>query len=96
MHESVARNPCFRQFCHARPPGPVQVIDVILMTETLKSGPVLVGNAEPFGVAGADVDVDGAKVVVLLQKKIRFKLNIFEAISYDRPLKMSDLYFEYD
>ena len=44
----------------------MQVVDVVLDAELLQRAPVFVGHAEPLRVAGADVDVDGGKVVVLL------------------------------
>jgi len=44
----------------------VQIIHLIFCAHVLQLAPVVVGHTEPLRVAGADVDVHGAEVVVLL------------------------------
>lgn len=48
------------------PPRAVQVVDLVLLAEGADGAPVGVRNGEPLAVAGADVDVYRAEVVVLL------------------------------
>ena len=44
----------------------MQVVDVVLLTETLERAPVFVRHAEPLRIPRTNIDVDGAEVVVLL------------------------------
>ena len=62
----VARDAHLPEVLHLGPPGPVQVVHVVLLAELLQGPPILVRYAEPLGVAGPDVQVDGSEVVVLL------------------------------
>ena len=69
LHESVARDAGFLEFFYFGPPGAVQVIDLVFGAEILQRSPIIIRDPEPFGISGADVDVDGAKVVVFLMPR---------------------------
>lgn len=66
LDEAVDWNVCFVEVFQHRPPRAVQVVEVVLLAEGLDAAPVGVGHGEPLAVAGPDVDVDRAEVVVLL------------------------------
>jgi len=44
----------------------MQVVYAVLMTKTLERAPIFVWHAEPLRISRTNIDVDGAKVVVLL------------------------------
>lgn len=62
IHGNVGRVKVFK----SRPPTAVQIIYVVLLTQLLDATPICVGRRKPLAVTWADVDVDGAEVVVLL------------------------------
>ena len=47
----------------------MEVVEARFVAQFLQRSPMTVGNAEPFGISRTDVDVDGAKVVVLLMPR---------------------------
>ena len=54
------------QIVEERPPRAREKVHFVLFTERVHDAPVLGRHAEPFAIARADVDVNGAEVVVLL------------------------------
>lgn len=66
LYEPVHRNIRLVQILQHRPPGSVQIVDVVAFAQLLNAAPIGVRHGEPFAIARPNVDVDGAKVVVLL------------------------------
>lgn len=44
----------------------MQVVDLVLLAQGADGAPVGIRNRKPLAVTGADIDVDGAEVVVFL------------------------------
>lgn len=66
LQKPINRNVGLVQVVQHRPPGAVQVVDLVLLAQRADGAPVRVGHREPLAIARADVDVNRAEVVVLL------------------------------
>ena len=66
LEESVHRNLGLHQVFHIWPPHPLKVVHRVLLAEVVQGAPVVLWHPKPFAVTRADVQVDGAEVVLLL------------------------------
>ena len=66
LEEAVHRNLGLHQVLHVWPPHALKVVDCVLLTEVVQGAPVVLWHPKPFAVTRADVQVDGAEVVLLL------------------------------
>lgn len=66
LSEAVDRNAVSAQLLGVGPPRAVKIRQTVSFAEFPHAAPVRVRNAEPLAVARSDVDIYGAKVIILL------------------------------
>lgn len=69
LKKPINGNVFFVKILERRPPTTVKVIDVVALAEGTNYPPVGIRNREPFAITGTDVNVYGAKIVVLLMAR---------------------------
>lgn len=66
LKEPVHRNVLLIKIFQWRPPWPVQIVNVVPLTQTIHYTPVCIWHCKPLTVSGSNIDIDRTKVIVLL------------------------------